>query len=112
MIEIIAGKYGPKLLGPGTKLNLDEAVEKRLVNGKVAIYINALKDNVLDDAEDDTEEPKVEIKSLEQLQKIRSKKELIQYAESVGLHDLLESDSKDSLVDAIANYLEENFEQE
>lgn len=107
MIKLISGKYGPKLLGPGSVLNLSTEDEKRLVDRKVAVYINTDSN---DEENDDTEQ--FEYKSIEELNKIRSKKDLIKYAEKVGLHDLDENYTKDSLVVAIANYLEENFEQE
>lgn len=107
MIKLISGKYGPKLLGPGSVLNLSTEDEKRLVDRKVAVYINTdSNDEKIDENE------QLEYKSIEELNKIRSKKDLIKYAEKVGLHDLDENDKKDSLVVAIANYLEENFEQE
>jgi len=109
MIKLISGKYGPKLLGPGSILNLSEEDEKRLVNRKVAVYINS-ETNKDETNKDETDE--IKYLSVEELNKIRSKKELIKYAEKVGLHDLDENEPKDSLVDAIVNYLEENFEQE
>lgn len=108
MIKLIAGKYGPRLLGPGTVLNLDEAEEERLVKRKVAVYIG--NDESTDGDGNDKDELK--ILTVDQLNKFKSKKELIKYAESVGLHDLQEADKKESLVDAIANYLEENFDKE
>lgn len=108
MIKLTAGKYGPKLLGPGTVLNLDVDTEERMVERKVAVYINSDGKNVDNDNSSDMQ---IMPLSIEQLNKMKSKKELIKYAESVGLHDLNEADKKETLVDAIANYLEEYFEE-
>jgi hypothetical protein len=111
MIKLIAGKFGPKLLGPGTILNLDSKDEKRLVDSKVAVYVNSGKQDSDEDEFEGNGSDDLELKTVEQLNKIRAKKDLIEYAESIGLHDLNEADSKESLVAAIVNYQEENFEE-
>lgn len=105
MVKLVVGRYGPKLLGPGTILNLDVDTERRLVKKNIAIYVDCV-DNY------GNTEDKIEKKSVDELKKIRSKKDLIKYAESIGLHDLKEADSKDALFSAIANYQEENLEEE
>lgn len=104
MIKIIRGKYGPKLLGPGTILNLDASDEQRLVKSNIAEYVL--------DASDDTinEDSEVDVKSMEELQKIRAKKELINYAESIGFHDLDEKTSRKDMIEAILNYQEEELD--
>ena len=103
MIKLTRGRFGPKLLGPGSVLNLDEATEQRLVNSKVAVFIG----------EDNTDDPKTDtdlgIKSADQIKKIKSKNGLIGYAESIGLHTLNEEMSKESLINEIINYQEEQF---
>ncbi len=103
MIKLTRGHFGPKLLGPGSVLNLDEATEQRLVNSKVAVFIG----------EDGTDENKSgtepSIKTADQIKKIKSKKGLVDYAVSIGLHTLNEELSKESLIDEIMNYQEEQF---
>ena len=103
MIKLTRGRFGPKLLGPGSVLNLDEATEQRLVKGKVAVFVG--EDNA-DDPKTDTD---LGIKTVDQLKKIRSKKGLVKYAESIGLHTLNEEMSMESLIDEIMNYQEEQF---
>lgn len=109
MIEIIRGKYGPKLLGPGTTLNLDDETEKRLVATGIAAYVSQSDDK---QSSTDAEKTAIVIKSPEEVKKLKSKKDIISYAESIGLHDLDDSQPKDFLIDSILNYMEENFEQE
>lgn len=131
MVKIIHGYYGPKLLGPGTLLNLDSKEEEWLVEIGVAVKVtcdtanqksdNAIQEENTSDSEQNSietnqqegesgEEIEMDIKSKEELEKMRSKKQIIEYAESVGFHDLSEDMSKAELVDAVLNYLEENFE--
>ncbi|MDF2908366.1 MAG: hypothetical protein K0R34_3687 [Herbinix sp.] len=105
MIKLVRGRYGPKLLGPGSVLNLDEATEQRLVSRKVAVFIGE------DDAEDHKEDTGPIIKTAEQVKKIKSKKGLVKYAESIGLHTLNEGMSMESLIDEIMNYQEEQFSE-
>lgn len=107
MIKIIRGRYGPKLLGPGTILNLSQDKEESLIRRKIAIAIEESKEEM--ESEDELQ---YEIKSQEEIEKIRTKKELIKYAKSIGLHELQESDNKEVLVNAIINYQEENLEIE
>lgn len=103
MIKLTRGRFGPKLLGPGSILNLDEATERRLVNSKVAVFIG---DDGTDEGESGTEPG---IKTADQIKKIKSKKGLVEYAKSIGLHTLNEEMSKESLIDEIINYQEEQF---
>jgi hypothetical protein len=108
MIRLIAGKYGPKLLGPGTVLTLEKVDEQRLVDRKVAVFIDASeKDNKVV-----TDNVKPIKKTAAEIKKLKSKKELIKYAESIGLHSLEETLSKEALIDDIINYQEENFGEE
>ncbi len=107
MIKIIAGRYGPGLLGPGTILNLDDATEQRMVDRKVAEYI----DNS-DLGTTSQNNNALILKTDDMIKKIKAKKDLIIYAESIGLHGLEEALSKDALVDAIINYQEETFGKE
>lgn len=102
MIKLVRGRYGPKLLGPGTVLNLDEATEQRLVSSKVAVFIG-------DDADNHNVNTDHGIKTADQIKKIRSKKGLVEYAASIGLNTLDEASSKESLIDDIINYQEEQF---
>ena len=110
MIKIIAGKYGPELQGIGTVLNLDADTEQRMVDRKVAVYINS-KGVVVDQNKDGVND-KIILKTADELKKIRSKKELIAYAQSIGLHSLEEALSKEALTDEIMNYQEEAFGEE
>lgn len=105
MIKIIRGKYGPKLLGPGTILNLDASDESRLVKSNIAEY-------VVDESSDDTinEDSEIDLKSMEELQKIRAKTGLINYAESIGFHDLDKETSRKDMIEAILNYQEEELD--
>lgn len=105
MIRIVSGRYGPKLLGPGSVLSLDSCTEERLVKTKIAEYI----ENKNDDQDNGSD---IVFKTIEELQKVNSKKKLINYAESIGLHDLDESEPKDYLVNTIANFIEENHGEE
>lgn len=104
MIKIIAGKYGPRLLGPGTILNLDADSEQRMVDRKVAVFFD-------DDQKDDSN-GKLKLKTSEQIEKIKAKKDLVKYGNGIGLHDLDEEMSKETLVNAIINYQEETFREE
>ncbi len=117
MIKIIAGKYGPKLLGPGTVLELSKEDESRLVNNKVAEYVtdhksknddevvsNATADSILSDNEFYLSE--------DEIKKMKSKQELVDYAASIGLEGMDTDMKKDDLVDAILNFIEENSEEE
>jgi len=120
MVKIVNGFYGPKLLGPGTVLNLSEADEKRLTKTGVAVYCNCKtvsqkmrESNGNTNQENitvDNEEVEIEIKSEEELNKMRSKKELIEYAESIGCNGLDEDVRKDEIIAIILNYIEENYE--
>lgn len=103
MIRIISGRYGPKLLGPGTVLNLDPSKEEILVKKKIAVYVGEIGET---DTDDGKEAP---FKTFEELKRMRTKKELIEYAQSIGLHTLEEEDKKEVLIDAIANYIEEHL---
>jgi hypothetical protein len=103
MIKLVRGRFGPKLLGPGSTLNLDEVTEQRLVSNKVAVFVG---EDGTDDNNPDTESG---IKTAGQIKKIKSKKGLVEYAESIGLHTLNEEMSKESLIDEIINYQEEQF---
>lgn len=114
MIQIISGKYGPKLLGPGSVVSLDDATEQRLVDRKVAVFINKTNDESNSGSSiltDNATKENITVLSEDEIKKIKSKKELIKYAESIGLHDLKETDPKDTLIDAIVNYQEEQFSE-
>jgi hypothetical protein len=106
MIKLVRGRYGPKLLGPGAILNLDEATEQRLVESKVAVFIG---EDGTDESKSGTEPG---IKTADQIKKIKSKKGLIGYAKSIGLHTLNEEMSKESLINEIINYQEEHLGEE
>lgn len=108
MIKIICGKYGPRSLGPGTTLNLDKKTEARLVNRGVAVYLNEPNSG----SDDSVEGGGIKLKTEDELKKLKSKKELIKYAESIGQHDLEESNSKEKLISAILDYQEENFTED
>jgi hypothetical protein len=111
MVKIIAGRYGPGLLGPGSVLNLDAATEQRMVERRVAVYINN-SDADADQSDDGLNNNKIILKTADELKKIRSKKELITYAKTIGLHSLEEALSKEALTDEIINYQEETFGEE
>jgi hypothetical protein len=106
MIKLVRGRFGPKLLGPGSILNLDKSTEQRLVSSKVAVFVGE------DDSEDHNADSEPGIKTADQIKKIRSKKGLVDYAASIGLHTLDEASSKESLIDAIINYQEEHLGEE
>lgn len=138
MVKLIRGKYGPKLLCAGAVITMDEASEKRLVDRKVAVFVNpvtngnscdnASKEDGADNQEDgyvnlnengdsqeentNQEDVVINAKSEEELGKMRSKKEIIDYAESIGLQGLSEDVKKDELIESVLNYIEENFEVE
>ncbi|HAB59393.1 MAG TPA: hypothetical protein DCE48_01540 [Lachnospiraceae bacterium] len=138
MVKLIRGKYGPKLLCAGVVISMDEASEKRLVDRKVAVYVNPVTnskscDNASEEDGGDTQEDSnvdlkengdsqeentnqedvvINAKSEEELGKMRSKKEIIDYAESIGLQGLSEDVKKDELIESVLNYIEENFEVE
>lgn len=123
MIKIVRGKYGPQMHCAGSVISLDEASEKRLVERKVAIYVEqdrvsdtCIGKNITSESinQDDKVNTNLEIdaKSEEELNKMRSKKEIIDYANSIGLEGLNEELKKDELVNSIINYIEENFDLE
>lgn len=130
MIKLIRGKYGPKLLCAGAVITMDEASEKRLVDRKVAVYVNpitnenscnnisegdgnaSLKENGVTQEEIYQENITITAKTVEELERMRSKKDIIEYAESIGLQGLSEDAKKDELIEAVLNYIEENFEVE
>lgn len=111
MVELIAGRYGPKLLGPGSILNLDAKDEQRLVDRKVAVYIDrntsseeSTKTHVSND--------KLPLKTIADIKKIKSKKELVMYANSIGLQSINEALKKEDIINTIINYQEEKFGEE
>ena len=103
MIKIIAGKYGPKLLGPDTKLELSQEEEKRLVERKIAIYISENRN------EEESEE--MDYLSEEEIKKMKSKQELIDYAVSIGMEGLNTDMKKEELVNEIENFIDELLEE-
>lgn len=110
MVEIIAGKYGTKLLGAGTKLNLSKQEEERLVHRGIAKYCfdedASLEENMknfLKDDEDDVFKTEDEIRTMK-------KAELVEYANEIGISNFNEESTKEIMVDTIMNFIEENSE--
>ena len=108
MVEIIAGKYGPKLLGAGTKLNLSKQEEERLVHREIAKYCfdedASLEENIknfLEDDEDEVLKTEDEIRAMKKL-------EHVEYAKEIGVDNFDEESTKDAMIDSILNYIEEN----
>lgn len=99
MIKLIVGNFGKKLLPIGTILNLTEEKEQELVNRKVAKYTE----------EDGTFTPDATppvFLSEEQIKKMK-KEDLISYGAEIGIESLNNQMSKENLVDAIINFIEE-----
>lgn len=114
MIKIVNGYYGPNLLGPGTILTLSKEKEDRLIRNGIAVSVKTEYENGSEEHESTNvhdEVLEIDVKSEEELRKLRSKKELIAYAVSIGLHGLNEDAMKEELIKAILNYIEENFEE-
>ena len=110
MVEIIAGKYGPKLLGKGEKLNLSSYEEKRLVRRSVARYVDDSETTntyaskggeIVTYGDEEVFKTEDEIRGMK-------KAELVAYAEEIGMENFDESVTKEEMVDCIMNFIEEN----
>lgn len=107
MIKIIAGKYGPKLLGAGTILKLSRQDEERLVKRGIAEYCldeeTSLEETIknLDLEDDEVFKTEDEIRAMKKI-------ELVEYAKEIGVENFDEESTKDIMIDSILNYIEEN----
>ena len=99
MIKITAGKYGPKLLGKGTILELSQSEEERLVNRGVAEYCDDIEGEKLEEV----------FKTEDEIRSMK-KSELIEYAKEIGVDGFDEESTKEIMVDSILNFIEENSE--
>ena len=112
MIKLTRGRYGKALLPAGTKLTLTEIEEKRLVERKVAEYVNDEENDNRKNAADINGEEIIyddeEVFKTEEEIRSMKKDELIAYAEEIGIKDFDTKVTKDVMIDAILNYIEEN----
>ena len=110
MVEIIAGKYGPKLLEKGAKLNLASSEEERLVRRGIARYVDdSEKTNtyVSKGGEIVTYGDEEVFKTEDEIRGMK-KAELVAYAEEIGVENFDTSSTKEEMVGIILNFIEEN----
>lgn len=113
MVRIISGFYGSLLeYKRGDIISLSQDEEKRLVERKVAEYVNETidtsnKDVTVTDSELVTEDDyflsEDEIRSMK-------KQELINYATRIGVPNFDDKATNSIMIDAILNFIEENSE--
>lgn len=99
MIRLLRGRFGHNLLRRGEIVTLDFDYEAELVKRGIANYVN----------ETDSETSTTYLSEF-QLEKIKSKKKLMDYAESIGLLTLDEGTTLKQMVEMILDYQEENKE--
>ena len=114
MVKIISGFYGSLLeYKSGDILSLSQDEEKRLVERKVAEYVNETidtsnEDVIVTDSELVTEEDyflsEDEIRSMK-------KQELINYAARIGVPNFDDKATNIIMIDTILNFIEENSEE-
>lgn len=115
MVEIIAGKYGPKLLESGAKIRLSSEEEARLVRRRVAKYVKdsdvveSQNTYVSKSGETVTYGDEYVFKSEDEI-RIMKKAELAAYASEIGFDDFNQNSTKEEMVDSIMNFIEENSE--
>lgn len=114
MVRLISGYYGYLIkYKRGDVITLSQAEEKRLVDRKVAEYVNETIDTSNEDVivtdsklvnEDDYFLSEDEIRSMK-------KQELIDYATRIGVQNFEDKATNSVMIDAILNFIEENSEE-
>ena len=91
---------------PGDSLGKEFSKEdiERLIRKKAVEAGNTEEEELFDD------NSSTEFLDEKALKKFSSKAKLIDYAKSIGLENLVESETKDKLIDAILNYIAEQLD--
>lgn len=111
MVELIKGKYSSALLQKGTVLSLSEKEEERLIERKVAVKVKEglINSEATKFDSDVGVSDKVSYITEDEIKKMKSKKEIVEYAASIGLSNLDETEKKDALVNEVLNYVDEKI---